>query len=124
MPLERSGELAGTLLRPGGTVIAPLREMILDGDGDEPRSGSGPGPEETAPPDSEPRRPSARRTKGTASRVDPDKVAGNAQFDRSEQTQRLDMPTDEHNGAGEPGRGTDPERNEDPVVRSEDDEQA
>jgi hypothetical protein len=97
--------------------------MILDGDGDQPRSGPGPGPEETATPRSEPRRRSARRTK-TASRVDPDKVAGNAQFDRSEQTRRLDMPTDEYNGAGEPGRGTDPERDEDPVVRSEDDEQA
>jgi hypothetical protein len=45
--------------------------------------------------------------------------AGNAIYDPSQQTQRLDMPAEEQKTAGEPARGTAPPRPEDlPVDRA------
>lgn len=36
--------------------------------------------------------------------------AGNAEFDPRQQSKRLDMPADEENGRGTPGRGSEPSR--------------
>jgi hypothetical protein len=41
------------------------------------------------------------------------KPAGNAQFDRSQQSQRLDMPDDERDGLGEAARGSQPSTEKD-----------
>jgi hypothetical protein len=51
-----------------------------------------------------------RTSSNISSHIDPNRPAGNAQFDPRQQTQRMDMPSDAQVSQGEPGRGTAPSR--------------